>query len=339
MSKNKALAFDLLSDIILIIIIIIERCASFIPDNSYIFISILLIGDADIIFSPEFKDKTSEIIRSLWNSAILNNLDDIHFKARLIPLNKKHPQIPKADEFRPIIVMSPIIKLLEARLLPKLQLYLQMNLQRSQTGFVPGMDIYVNIHRALKQIHARIKKKKPVFCLFLDFKSAYNSVPHKELFTKLTKILSCEEIQLLRAIYSRLSIKIGLEETNCNVGVAQGSMISPALFDIYTEDLISEFLKDGWSLEDVLAYADDHLIICNSIEEVQKAIRIIKSWCSEANIRLNPQKSGILEISPVRKRPTLVVGSLIDDAPVVDSYRYLGLLLDNKFLVKFNSNP
>jgi len=31
--------------IIIIIIIIIERCASFIPDNSYIFISILLIGD------------------------------------------------------------------------------------------------------------------------------------------------------------------------------------------------------------------------------------------------------------------------------------------------------
>lgn len=84
-------------------------------------------------------------------------------------------------------------------------------------------------------------------------------------------------MQLLRAIYSRLSIKIGSEETKCNVGVAQGSMISPALFDIYTEELISEFMKSGWSFEDVLAYADDHLVICDSIEEVQNAIRLIKS--------------------------------------------------------------
>ena len=161
MAHNKALAFDLISD---------------------------------IAFSNPHKNKTSEIIRSLWDPCVTNNLCSAHFEARLIPLNKKYPNIPKPEEFRPIVVMSPLTKLLEARLLPRLQLYLMMKLQRSQIGFVPGMDIHVNIHRALKQIHSRLSKNQHAFCLFLDFKSAYNSVPHEELFLKLANICPPEEV-------------------------------------------------------------------------------------------------------------------------------------------------
>ena len=94
----------------------------------------------------------------------------------------------------------------------------------------------------------------------LDFKSAFNSIPHEDLFTKLMSICSENEILLLRAIYSRLKIKLGTEMTNCNIEVAQGSMMSPVLFDIFTESLILSLKDDGWSLEDILAFADDHLI-------------------------------------------------------------------------------
>jgi len=297
MATNKALSFDLFSD---------------------------------VIFTPEYKNKTCELIRSLWDYEVTNSLNASHFEARLVPLNKKHPEIPKPDEFRPIIVMSSLTKLLEARLLPRLQSYLVMCLQRSQVGFVPGMDIFVNIFRAIKQIRFRISRKKPAFCLFLDFKSAYNSIPHDCLFKKLENICPENEIQLLKAIYSRLTIKLGEEKTNCNIGVAQGSMISPALFDIYSEDLICSLINRGWSFEDILAFADDHLIICNSIDEVLDAISIINTWCSSANISLNPQKSGILEVIPRRQKHSLKVGSLVSGIPVVPSYKYLGVEFDDK---------
>ena len=44
---------------------------------------------------------------------------------RLILLNKIHPNIPNPNQMRPIIALSPIVKLLEARLKPKLDQYLQ----------------------------------------------------------------------------------------------------------------------------------------------------------------------------------------------------------------------
>ena len=298
MSKGKALTFDLISD---------------------------------IIFSKDFHEKTAVIVRDLWNGELTNSLQDVHFEARLIPLNKKHPDVPKPEDFRPIVVMSPLVKLLEARLLNKLQKVLEEDLHRSQTGFVPGLDIYVNLHRAVQRIQKRTEAGNPAFCLFLDFKSAYNTIPHEDLFKKLRGACSEDEIQLIRAIYSRLTIVLGKERMKSNVGVAQGSMISPALFDIYAEDLLEELNTAGLDLEDLSAYADDHLIICDSLEQLRASIQVTKNWCDKSGISLNPRKSGILEIRPRRKRKFLLrVGSEVEGIPVVDSYRYLGLLLDQK---------
>ena len=171
---------------------------------------------SDIIFSPEHKEKTANIIKDLWNASNTNAIQDTHFQARLIPLNKKFPDVPKPEDFRPIVVMSPLIKLLEARILDKLQDYLIRKLHRSQIGFVPGFDVSVNIYRALNRLNLRIRQKKRVFCLFLDFKSAYNTIPHDQLFVKMRKACSEDEIQLVRAIYSRLTIKLGDEQLKCN---------------------------------------------------------------------------------------------------------------------------
>jgi len=202
-----------------------------------------------------------------------------------------------------------------------------MNLHRSQTGFVPHLDIFVNLQRAINQIRNRLNNNKRVFCLFVDFKSAYNTIPHQGLFRKLRKSLPEKDIQLIKAIYSRLCIRLGNETMRSNTGVAQGSMISPALFDIYAEELLWDLCNHGWKFDGVLAYEDEHLIICESIEELQKAIQVVSNWCKRSKITLNPKKSGILEIIPRREKPSLNIG---DTIPVVSSSRYLGLLLYSK---------
>ena len=47
------------------------------------------------------------------------------FEAHLIPLNKNYPNIPSYDQFRPIVILSPMFKLLELRFKAKLQKYLK----------------------------------------------------------------------------------------------------------------------------------------------------------------------------------------------------------------------
>ena len=111
----------------------------------------------DSIFHPQLKGHSASIFKDLW--ANLKRINRIHFESRLIPLNKVHPNIPTRTDMRPIVVTSPIVKLVEASLLPELTQYLTEKLHVSQTGFVPGNGIFVNIHRAISRIKIRTEKK------------------------------------------------------------------------------------------------------------------------------------------------------------------------------------
>ncbi len=121
---------------------------------------------------------------------------------------------------RPIIIPSPILKLIESGLLPTLRSYLINGLHPSQSGFVPGCGIFVNIHRALDQILLKIRNKKKCYGLFIDFASAYNTVNHNLLFERLSPILVEKKTKLLKAIYSRNQIEFEGENISPNRGVA-----------------------------------------------------------------------------------------------------------------------
>ncbi len=99
-----------------------------------------LAGDlvSDVILNGDNIDQTCEVLKDLWDG---HQIDERHFKCRLIALNKKHPEIPSKDQYRPIIVSSLIGKILESRLVKPLRNYMTERLHVSQTGFVPGMNI------------------------------------------------------------------------------------------------------------------------------------------------------------------------------------------------------
>jgi len=272
-------------------------------------------------------NKATKVLSNLWNGI---DIDARHFKSRLVALNKVSPDTPRKDQFRPIVISSLISKVLEARLVNPLKKYMVNQLHVSQTGFVPGMDTYVNISRLMDQLSSRRNTGKRTFLLFLDFSSALNTVSHSKLFDILgeKQVLSSPEIQLLQAIYSRTIIGLGNEHFRPNIGVPQGSIISPYLFNIYAEDLLRDLQREGWEINELFGYADDHLILNGSINQLRRAINIVKKWSSNYNIKLNSRKSGILEVPPKYKSPVFIVGSSFEGVPVVDRYKYLGVWLD-----------
>ena len=296
---------------------------------------------SDILVSPPFIDQTANILKDLW-SINLNSIPDLrkHFKARVIPLNKKHPNLASRFDMRPIIATSPLIKILESRFCEKLQNYLIFHLHPSQTGFIPGSGINVNLVRLLKRLRMKTQNGKHCYALFLGFKSAYNTVRHKKLFEKLSSILNDDEITFLKALYSRITLTLGKEKLVPNVGVAQGSIISPALFNIYTEELLIQLEALNINMEDIFAYADDLLVLCYSLSELHQVINLIKDWSSLNNLKLNTFKSGILEVVPRRGKNNfnLTVGSKFQDFPVISSYKYLGVLINQKLSPKTHLN-
>jgi len=149
----------------------------------------------------------------------------------------------------------------------------------------------VNHIRLLDRVDSRVSAGRRCFDLFIDFPNAYNTILHSKLFERLERVLNSEEVGLIKAIYSRTRVRLGDETFSPNIGVAQGSMISLALFNIYCEDLYYT-LEDQTNvhMEDLLGYADDMLVICSSLTQLR---RVTRAWSHQNNLMLNEKKSGL----------------------------------------------
>lgn len=328
LARNKAIAYDATSDILF--------------DN---YSPLCDEGELSNL------DKTAIKLRNIWriDLDLVPNMENT-WDARLVPLNKVFPETPTRDQLRPIIIQSTIIKIIESRFASKLHNYLDNKLDRSQTGFVRKLGIQVNLARALQRITMRTSQKKNVYGLFIDFSQAYNSVPHVLLFQKLRakKVLEEDEISYLEQLYARYTIRFGKSRLRSNKGVAQGSVISPALFDIFIEDLSDELRnKADLNIEDLLFYADDVLILCTSTYQVEKCIQILEDWSLKNGMKLNKNKSGIvvfanrkatripkmkLQASFAQKGDADWIPSqkTIKGVPLCKSYKYLGTHLTPK---------
>ena len=189
--------------------------------------------------------KKIQLYKSLWDEGYWNHKQaKINFDARLIPLNKVSPKIPKFYEYWPIVVTSPIWKVTEARVAFKLWMYMEEKLIKEQVGFVPRMETGVNILKLNKKIKAfkMDKEQKNFYLCFIDLKGAYDWCNWESIYKKLKEknILDMNEIQMLKFLHENLNITLGNYKTTTKRGLIQGSMISPYLFNIYFEDILKK---------------------------------------------------------------------------------------------------
>ena len=67
---------------------------------------------------------------------------------------------------------------------------------------------------------------------------------------------------------------IGKHSFSANLGVVQGGVLSPMLFNVYLEEALgtTKKLREMVNIGDLLAFADDKLILMNSKAEMTQAI-------------------------------------------------------------------
>ena len=163
-----------------------------------------------------------------------------------------------------------------------------------QFGFVPGRGTTDAIFIA-RQLQEKYRAaNKPLYFAFVDLEKAFDRVPREVLWWAL-RSLGVEEwaVRVIQGMYANARSRVRVngqlsEEFGVQVGVHQGSVLSPLLFILVLEALSREF-RTGVPWE--LLYADDLIIIAETKEECVRRLKAWKKGMEEKGFRVSMPKT------------------------------------------------
>ena len=177
-----------------------------------------------------------------------------------------------------------------------------------------------------------------VFCSFLDASKAFDRLVHSGLFIKLIeKNIPLPFLGIIMSWYRGLQCRVKWgdcfsEWFSITAGVRQGGVLSPDLYSIYVDELISKLMDIGKGcyvlnvFAAALFYADDMALLSPSIRGLQLLLNVCEEYCREWDICLNDKKSKNLFFGkPVPNlHKTTLNGNEIE---WVEEWTYLGVSL------------
>ena len=272
----------------------------------------------------------------LFNALLSHGFVPSAFKnGVVIPLLKnKHGDPSNLDMYRGITVAPAASKLFE---MVVLRLYGDfLSSDPLQFGFKRNSSCNSALFAFTEAVKHCNNFNSKLSCVFLDASKAFDKVLHNGLFIKLLdrNVPVCF-VRLLRNWYSRLCCMVRwngktgkLFPVTC--GVRQGSVLSPFLFAVYVDGLISDLRNSGFGLYigklfiGCILYADDIVLLSVSSYGMQGLLDSCAVYGAKWDIKFNPCKSHVIYFGPSTKVccKMYLNGCVVD---VVDKVKYLGV--------------
>ncbi|CAH2267750.1 jg15167 [Pararge aegeria aegeria] len=235
-------------------------------------------------------------------------------------------------------VLKLFLKVIHSRIYSKCE----SQLSYTQFGFRNGLGTRDALFGYQVLVQRFWDMNRNLFVCFIDYEKAFDRVRHVKLMQVLQKIgLDFKDCRFIKNLYWNQSANIRVNRNlssyiDIERGVRQGCILSPLLFNLYAEAIFSEALdniSDGISINgktlNNIRYADDTILIADSLEGLQNIVNSVASVSAEYGININTKKTKFMEIS----RTPELINSLYLNGQVlerVSKFRYLGTMVDDK---------
>ena len=247
----------------------------------------------------------------IFNHLLDHSVVPGQWSATLITLLFKKGDPTLWGNYRPIAIVQLLSKVYAMIMHHRLSAWAESEGVRepAQTGFRPHQ---ATTHHAFVLQHHITRYKaahKKLYCCFIDFAKAYDSVPRHKLWQRLYDLgVRGKILHAIKSLYDvgvHLSIKLDvglLDPVSATVGVKQGCPLSPLLFGLYIEGLeayVKAKLPQAGPLcggvhMSLLMYADDTAVLANSPLELQQLLDCIQQWCSAHGMNIHVDKTEIV---------------------------------------------
>lgn len=296
-----------------------------------------------------------EQLVKIYNTAYIREAVPSDWQRGVIsPILKKGDKTV-CDNYRGITLLSHAGKIYTRILEARLRQCVEDVLDDCQYGFRPGRSttnpVFVMKMILEKSWEWGIDK----YALFIDLEKAFDRVDrnhlwrilHEEYYSVPTKL-----IRAIRSIYSQCTSivrthKIESREFSIDSGVRQGDVLSPLLFIIFMDKCFRD-VNIGACGEETLAYADDVVVVANSITDIQNVATRWWQGMIQNGMKINTRKGKTELVVISRNREQLYdVYMGQDKLHQVENYTHLGVNVGdtnrqeieiNNRIAKYNRN-
>ena len=161
-----------------------------------------------------------------------------------------------------------------------------------------------------------LESNQSLLCCYIDYEKAFDSVWQEGLWKAMKFFgLSTKYITLLQALYnqSNSAVRVNGELTDwfkTSVGVRQGCVLSPQLFNILLETVMLYAVHDTMigvrvqgQLINNLRFADDIVLIADNDRDLQTLVDLVHQSSTNFGLKINITKT---EIQVISKQPQVL---------------------------------
>ena len=236
--------------------------------------------------------------------------------------------------------MSVVLKVILRILMQRMRNKIRTEIDKTQCGFMNDTGTRNAIFILRNICERTIEVNKNLYLCFIDFTKAFDKVRHNKLLNMLQDLdLDGKDIRLVRNLYWDQSAAIRYQNELGNFasikrGVRQGCVLSPDLFNLYSENImrhiegVGGLIIGGHTLNN-LRYADDIVLIAQSKEKLQEMLDIIDFYSEENGLSINQKKTECMVVSKYQN--VIDSGITLKGNPIkqVENFKYLGTWITN----------
>jgi hypothetical protein len=284
----------------------------------------------------EVKRRLYKIIVAVWSTG---KWPKDWCESTCIPIPKKG-DATKCENYRTLSLVSHASKVLLNIILERVRSKMEEETASEQAGFRMGRGT----HNHLVSLKVMTEKARanncPLHFCFVDMQRAFDSVSHSKLWKALRGLGFSEHvIALVKNLYDNGTSRVRIDGRRSlpfepRVGTRQGCPLSPYLFNIFAEVMMRmtlEGFKGGMRIGGIrvsnLRYADDIVLIAESVEDLQELVKRMQGACDEMGLVINVGKTSAMSLNSGKLAIISAYGKQI---PYSARFKYLGALFNTE---------